>query len=226
MDDGLAGDEVGADRVQRPRELLDLELAEHPLQHALGPPRPGEGDPRHRPVVERRALDELRLADGPDLVGVEAERRRPRDERAHAAAAEPVDGETCLGERGDHADVREAAGAAARENEAEQTSPRDAERYPADADVVRRLVDDVMRGGGDRIDPLGRATAGHRREENEIGDALVRSHRRSGIDDEEQPDPVAAHESVPWRIGPLIVAHEQYVPHRRSARVRAAGQSS
>ena len=78
VDDEPAGEQVGADREERPLELLDLQLPEQPVEHHAGLARTDEGDARERVVVERRPPDELVPAACRDLVRLGPRRRAPR----------------------------------------------------------------------------------------------------------------------------------------------------
>ena len=149
------------------------------------------------------------MADGTDLIGIETERGRSCDKRAHAAAPEAIDDETGFGERGDDADVREAAGAAAREDEPERAA-RDTPGDSADTDLIAGLVDDVVRRGRHGVEPLHGSTGRHRREEDEVGDAVLGERLRFGVGEQEQAVTVAAHEPVPVRIAPAVVAHQDH----------------
>ena len=89
-------------------------------------------DARQRVVVERRASHELLAAAQLD-VARPARRGHPGDERAHRAAPEAVELEACVDERRQHADVREAARPAAREDHPERPA-----RQPARESAPRR----------------------------------------------------------------------------------------
>ena len=114
-----AGRQVGGDRVERQRQVLDRDVAEllpqQPADLATGHQR----DDRQRVVVERvggdegaaEALDHLRVGPAGGDAGA--------DDRADAGAADEVDRHAGLAQRAHHADVREAARAAAGEHEAD-----------------------------------------------------------------------------------------------------------
>ena len=206
MHDGTAREQVGADREERARQLFDLELPEDAFQHPPGFAGPDQCHARHRPVVKRRLAHELLVAAISDLIGLEAEGRHRRDERAHAAAAEPVDLMAGFDDRGDRADVGEATSAAAREHETERPAG-DPSGHARRAKVVRRLVDKMVGRGLGLLEPERRPAGRHRREQDKVaagcrvGDCCLRSGQEDGA------IALPAAERVPVRV--RAPGHEQ-----------------
>jgi hypothetical protein len=130
-----------------------------------------------------------------DLLGGAAERRERRDERAHAAAAHPVDLEAGLDECAEDAHVGEATGAAAREDEPER--PR--RQPPCDPRRVggRAVGDDVVRARPDGVEP-GRDPRRRDADEHELGRVgRLEPLRRLARGDEHEPVRLPLHEVPP-----------------------------
>ena len=184
VDDQPAREQVGADREERLRELLDRQLAEEPLEHPPGLAGADQRDARERVVVERRATDELVMAAVADLLGLPARSRHGRDERAHRAAAVAVDLDPVALELLERPDVGEASCSAAGEHDAER-APDEASSETADAGIGRLGGRESMEGARlDRVEQSADDAGLGRPQHHEVGvrrgrPSRTRSSRRA-----------------------------------------------
>ena len=214
MHDELAAEQVGAHGEERSLELLHVGVAEDPLEHGRRAARPDQRDARDRVVAERRASDELRLADTDHPIGVPAEGRHAADERADAAAADSIGFEARGPERLKRADVREPSCAATREHEPERATgqsagdPRDCLGVPMRNDVVRRRFERLE----PRADHVGRRGP----EEDGIRSAQSRvfGDRLRSVRDDELAVGLPQREVLPRRCGREIREQEDVLVPR------------
>ena len=103
-------------------QFLDRGLAERALEHRLRAVAADQSVARQCQIAQRAAPDPLLVAAGVHLVGVHPHREHRAHERAHAHTRHAVDRHPRGDELLQHADVRERAGTASRQHDADRVA--------------------------------------------------------------------------------------------------------